>query len=547
MRIRTLLRLGLLQAAWILVSAVAWAQDLTRVEANVTSVSSGTVFLDRGLDAGIRVDDAVTIFTASGFTTDGRVRSVTRTSARLELLPGAATPNIGDRVEIMIPSERLKPLADGEHQPWESQNPAWDPNRPLLSPAFGTAPEERESVTSGQAYLRLSGTFDQQSGGRNYLLTSLGLDLRRTNPFGHGGEFSMSAEGYRRTSQLPNAPDENTDDFSLRRFSYRVGGEEDNPTRWEFGRFLQHEFPELGLIDGVEWSDKTSTGSTYGASFGAMPEPFPKLSSGDDIQAAMYYRWSADREHKLTYGAVYQNTWHKGNQDRNLFVGTLDWIASKVFSLHTVAWIDYYGPGDTVKHDGFELTEFTASGSWRTSERSSVNINASSRRYPELLRSEFVSLSPDQLLHDHIERIGAGWSSMIGTNTRTSARADFWKDQDDSGENYDASLGWKDLLWDRGELTLTGYYTDGTYSSGPGGRVSATKAWDDAFGTLMYSFTNYDQKSFAGTTATVAHQSIFASVDMALGKAWDLSIYVDDRFGDNLDTWDVGLSLQLRF
>jgi hypothetical protein len=94
---------------------------------------------------------------------------------------------------------------------------------------------------------------------------------------------------------------------------------------------------------------------------------------------------------------------------------------------------------------------------------------------------------------------------------------------------------------------LTGYYTDGTFSSGPGGRISATKSWDAAFGTLTYSFTNYDQKSFAGTATTVAHQSVFASVDVALGKAWDLSIYADDRFGDQLDTWDVGLSLQMRF
>ena len=549
MNLRPLLRLALLQAAWLCISASAWAQDLVRVEAHVSSVSVGTgqIYIDKGLDAGLRVDDPITFYLDTGLTADGRVRSVTRTSARIELLPGSVEPGIGGRAEIMVPGERLKPLAEGEHQPWEAQNPSWDPNRPLLAPAFGTTPEERPGVTTGQIYTRFSGTFDQQSGGNSYLLASLGIDMRRTNPFGKGGEFAFSAEYFHRVNQVAGQPDDVTDDFSVRRLSYRIGGEEDNPTRWEFGRFLQHEFPELGLLDGVEWSQKTATGSVYGASFGAMPEPFPTMPKDDDVQAAVYYRWAADRERKFTWGNVYENTWHKGAQDRNLFISTVDWIASRVFSLHATAWIDYYGPGDTVKPDGFELTEFSGSGSWRTSERSSVNINVSSRKYPEMMRTEFVSMTPDQLLNDHIERIGGGWNGMIGTNTRASVRADFWQDQSDTGATYDASIGWKDLLWDRGELTLMGNYADGTYSSGPGGRITATKGWDSAFGTLAYSFTNYDQKSFDGTAATVANQSIFASVDFTLGKSWDLSIYADDRFGDQLDTWDVGLSLQLRF
>ncbi len=543
------LRLALLLAAWLWLSAVGRAQEFTSVEAHVTSVSAGYVYLDRGLDAGIRVDDNVTIILDTGFNSDGRVRSVTRTSARVELLPGAVEPQVGTRVQILIPTARLKPLAEGEHQPWEAQNPSWDPNRPLLAPAFGTAPGERESVTSGQVYWRTSGTFDRGASGGDYLLTSLGLDGRRTNPFGKGGEFDISAEVFYRDDQIPGQPDQSTTDTSVRRFAYRIGGEEDNPTRWEFGRFLQFEFPELGLLDGVEWTEKTASGGAYGASFGAMPEPYPTLPKDDDVEAAVYYRWSADRERKFTWGAAYQNTWHQGNPDRNLFVGTLDWNASRRFSLHAITWVDYYGPGDTVKPDGFEMTEFTASATWRTSERSSLNINTTARRYPEMQRSEFVGVSPEQLLHGHIERAGLGWSGMLSTTTRASARADYWQDQDDDGDNYDASVGWRDLFWNRGEFTLSANYTQGTYSSGPGGRASATKSWDAAFGTLAYSFTNYDQKNSGSTTqpVTVANQSVFGSLDLPLGKAWELSIFGDRRFGDNLDSWDAGLSVQMRF
>jgi len=301
------------------------------------------------------------------------------------------------------------------------------------------------------------------------------------------------------------------------------------------------------VLDGVEWTERTAGGSAFGASFGAMPEPFPTMPNDDDVQAAVYFRWAADRERKLSWGLAYENTWHRGEQDRNLVVSTLDWIASRTFNVHASAWVDYYGPGDTIKPDGFELTEFAASASWRTSERSSVHVNASARKYPEMLRTEFVPMTPEQILDNHIERVGTGWSGMLGTRTRASARVDLWQDQDDSGTTFDASVGWRDLLWKHGELVLSGNYSDGSYSSGPGGRVSATKAWGAAFGTLAYSFTSYDQKGFTGTAATVANQSIFASIDLPVGKAWDLSIYGDRRFGDELDTWDLGLGLQMRF
>src|SRR5690349_9317769 len=391
-----LTRLLLRLAACLQLAALAWAQDLTRVEAHISSVTTGTVYLDRGLDAGIRVDDVVTMFLDTGLTADGRVRSVTRNSARVELMPGALQPGVGGRAEVLVPSERLRPLRPGEHPPWEAPNPAWDPNRPLLAPAFGTTPDERASVTSGQLYTRFSGTFDQQANGSDYYLFSLGIDARRTNPFGKGGELDLSGEVFQRVNDVSGQPYDSESDSTVRRFSYRVGGEAEEPTRWEFGRFLQHEFPELGVLDGVEWSQRTAGGSAFGASFGAMPEPFPTMPKDDDIQAAVFYRWIADRERTLTWGNAYQNSWHQVRQDRNLFLSTLDWLPSRVFSLHASAWVDYYGAGDTIKPDGFELTEFNASGSWRTSESGSLNVHASTRHYPELLRTEFVAMTPGQ-------------------------------------------------------------------------------------------------------------------------------------------------------
>ncbi len=547
MRPRSLPRLLLLHCAWLGLSALALAQDLVRVEAHVTAVSASSLYLDRGLDAGLRVDDSVTIFLDSGIVSEGRVRSVTRTSARVELLPGVALPTSGARAEVRVPSERLQSSAEGPgHPPWEAQNPDWSPERPLLAPAFGATGSERKRETTGSLYARFSGTFDQQSGSRSYTLASLGLDSRTTNPFGKGGELDISAEEFVRSTELASGTDTSTD-FSLRRLSYSFGGVPGEPTRWEFGRFLQHEFPELGLLDGAEWTETTAGGSHLGASLGAMPEPFPTLTTGDDVQAALYYRWSADRDETLTVGTAYQNTWHKGAQDRNLFLGTLDWISSRDFNLHSTAWVDFYGPGDTVKSNGFELTELSATAAWRAGERGNLTLDGSYRRYPEMLRQEFVALDPALLLHGHIERVGLGWAGGVGKDSNANARADFWQDQDDSGANYAAGVSWRDVPWNRGELSLSGYYADGTFSSGPGARVSVTRAWDKAFGTLAYSYSNYDQKGFVGSAASIAHESLFGSLDLTLGSSWDLSIYAEDRFGDQLDTWDLGLSLQMRF
>ena len=69
---RDLLRLALLSLAWLCIPTSAWAQDLVRVEARVTAISTGNVFIDRGLEAGLRIDDDVTIDLDTGFT--GRER-----------------------------------------------------------------------------------------------------------------------------------------------------------------------------------------------------------------------------------------------------------------------------------------------------------------------------------------------------------------------------------------------------------------------------------------------------------------------------------------
>jgi hypothetical protein len=521
----------------LLSSAPLYAQDLVRVQAKVSSVLGNTVFLDQGQDAGLRAEDVVHFDLPNGVKSEGRVRAVARQSARVEILPGAQVPTLGSPAWAEIPRTRLSA---------EKPTEAWDPDKPLLAPAFGRGEAERESRTHGRLYARWNGVFDNNANGRNYHYSTLGVDAITTNPFGAGGDLQLEAEWYMRQTDSDGASSDEQE-LNLRRLSYRVGGVDGEPTRWEFGRFQQHAFPELGLLDGIEWSQMLGSGSSLGVSAGAMPLPTAGYDSFEDYQAALYFRGVSDSDERLVYGLAYQNTWHEGEQDRNLFVGTLDWDPSSEFSLNARMWVDLYDSADNFKTSAVEISELFAAATWRSSAQTGWSLRGGHRTYPQLLRDEYTVTDPELLSDGYLDRAGLLWWHALSSKTRLNARADYWQDQDDDGLSFEAGASWRDLLWDNGELGLSGFYADGSYSSGPGGRISATKNWTSAFTTLAYSYTSYDQKGFVGDQATLASHSIYGSLDWNVARDLDLGLYAEDRFGDELDSYTLGLSIQLRF
>ena len=68
-------------------SAVAQTQEV-RVECKVTQVTSGSIYIDAGRDQGLMAGDRVVFLDANGLTSEGLVRSTSKASARVELLPG---------------------------------------------------------------------------------------------------------------------------------------------------------------------------------------------------------------------------------------------------------------------------------------------------------------------------------------------------------------------------------------------------------------------------------------------------------------------------
>lgn len=574
-------------ACWIALASAAFAgQKSVRVEVRVTSVTGASYYLDKGRAAGIDVGDRVTFFPSGGTTVEGTIRSASKNSTRVELDAASTALAVGDRGEAEVPEERFvkpapppvanpsSPTSDTNsskpavtpqdptplpptnsastpapvHPPWTHPPENWNDTTPLLAPAFGIPPEERATRYHGRFYAQGSGTWDNQGDTRRYTLFSTGVDATIDNPFNDGGSFRIDTQVFSRTADA-DATDFHDSQSTVRvnRLVYEVGGTVDRPTRWLFGRFLQREFPEFGVLDGVEWDQRLSGGSVVGASAGAMPEPTADMKSFDDLQGALFYRHAFDDKRRNTIGIGYQNTWHKGTQDRSLFVGDADLRPADSISIHSTAWVDHYDSSDTIKDAGFELTEFQVSTSWRATATSGLALSVSHRRIPELLRSEFQSTSSDLVKNGKLDRIALnGWANATD-KIRIDGRVDHWRDQDDDGSTGEIGAAVRNVFADENEFRAAVFYADGSFSSGPGFRIQYSQGFGRVYGNLGYEFSDYEQKDFTGAQKKLGQHTVFGSLDLPLFTSWDLSLLGEDHFGDEQDSYTLGFLLQTRF
>lgn len=566
-------RIWLMIAWFVLGTGTALAQDKVKIEVSVSAASGGSYYLDRGRSDGLEAGDRVLFFPSSGSSSAGTIRAVSKNSARVDLDPGSTAIVIGDRGEVFVPRDRIAPAPlpvkpapspsapaptpsapepappiekpRVEHPPWTHPPEEWQKDTPLLAPAFGLSPEQRERRVRGRAWLQSQYTNDGEYGS-SYSHSSTGVDATLENPFGKGGELRFNAAAWTRSFDAEFA-DDTQSRLRLNRFAYTVGGIEKRPTRWNIGRFLQTGLPEFGLLDGAEWNRRLPSGDDVGVSVGAMPVPTSKLTSFDDYQAAAFYRFALDRERRNTIALGYQNTWHEGEQDRNLFVAEARAEPGRDVSLRSAAWLDVYGAEDEIKGAGLELTEFLLGLTWRTSVMSGVGLTLSHRRLPELLRSEFQEYDAASVRSSKLQRVAVnGWTNVT-PKIRLDARADHWRDEDDDGTAGEAGVALRDLLFAQGEVRASVFYAEGSYSSGPGVRVSGSKSFGRSAATLGYEFVDYEQKGFAGEEEQLAQQALFGTLDLPLWEKWDLSFLSDKRFGDRQDSWSVGIMLQTRF
>lgn len=381
------------------------ARTIDRIEVRVTASSGGSVFLDQGRAAGIEPGDEVLLYSPGAGMVKGTIQAVSTSNSRCAVAFQAAPIDIGTRGEVLVPRDRRRTpdedvsgtrreAAGGqvpEHPPWTHPPEQWDQEMPLLAPAFSRKASERERQIHGRLFADYSHTWNLKDPQHQYSLGQAGTSLWIENPLGRGGRFHLDGELNRRDLLLDDGDGEVDQPGRIDRFSYQWGGGQDQPFRVELGRFLQSEIPELGVLDGAEFVYRTESANRIGVSLGAMPEPFPDLKTGDDLQAAVFYRFISGEEENFSAAAAYQKTWHRGKSDRDLVIGTVDYHSpGGVLSLHQSVWGDFYGPSDNLKSRSFEFTQAETSGLLRLHPSRGLGVHFSRIRWPQLLRTEFL-------------------------------------------------------------------------------------------------------------------------------------------------------------
>jgi len=544
--------------------------EFVRIEVTCTAVSGNSVYLDQGRDAGLRPGDRVRMFLPEGAPRRGKVSSVSRTSARAELDGGVKGLDIGLLGEAWIPRKRLEtaeeeakaaedpsapvePEAESEsepepepaaHPPWTHPPEEWNQDLPLLAPAHGRAPEERPRRLDGRVFTTFDWTDDQAGDAeRQTFASALGFDGRIENPFGRGGRLSFDAEAFGRRFHTAGE-DEDESKLRLDRLSYAWGGVRGARDRGEVGRFLQSELPSLGFLDGVEYVHQVGSTHRFGASAGFQPVPDDLFRSGDDFQAALFYRRANDEDRSLSYALGVQKTWHQGIADRDLLATELELHPGARTSLFGSALVDWYTSGDDLKSPGPELTQLFVNATHRTAGGHGCGLFLSRFRWPQLERDEFPDVTAEEIADSVSTRYGGDAWLAVGAHTQLYGRLDSWTDEDDSGGGGRARVTWRDLLQRGDLLTLESYVNSGKFTHTLGVRASARRRFEHGAVDLSWDVTDFDQED---VDEDLLQHAVRGAFDLELGAHWTLALYAETRFGDEQDALSLGFLLQRSF
>lgn len=526
-------------------ASTAPAQDVEyrRIPVRVTAVQGDRAYLDVGSDAGLAVGDRVQLFPDGQPMLECVVRGVTRATSRVECTPA---PPIGTAGEALVPVSRPTGAPPPSGLPWTQPPERFDPNQPLLAPVQGLANDERPRRLSGRWFLQGDWSAADVAGKEDYASARTGLDFELENPFGKGGALEFDGEAFHRESSLWDEGDDQRTGGRVDQASLWWGGVRGDTRRFEFGRFLQHEFPEFGVLDGAEVTWRTRGGDRFGASAGLLPSVDLERTTGEDVAASLYYRLVAGEDEHASLGAGFQKTWHSGHEDRDLFVVNGHLRADRL-SLFGSAWVDLYTSDDVTKSAGPELTQAFASASYRFENGLTLGANASQMRWPELLRDELPAATASTLADGEVTRFGINASKPITSTLRLSGRVDRWSDQDDDGGNAELRGALRGVVFGGGELSLGAFATQGKFSDLVGLRLGAWRA--TGFGTwrLDGEAAQADQQDFSGDQEQLLQYAVRAGVDFALGSNTLFSLSGESRFGDQQDSVAAGFFLQRRF
>ena len=540
----------------------AGAGAIVRVPVRVAATAGAGLYLNKGRAAGLEPGDEVVIFSPAEGNVPVVVLSVSRNSARCSAATNMHLINIDTPGEALVPGDRFNNVEEidtppkrkiTEHPPWTQPQKNWDPNQPLLAPAYSRTPQERDSTLNGRLFGHYMHTWNDNARSNQYSLGRLGADLRYQNPFRYGGRMRVRGEFNRRGIFLEDYADRVNDPGWINRLSYRWGGTDDQPYEVEMGRFYPQGLPAFGILDGAALSYRTERGNRIAATFGFLPEMYPNLELRNDPQIGLFYKWNANPEETLTSGIGFQKTWHKGTPDRDLFIHTVDYNPNEVISIHSFLWGDYYDSHDNLKTTSFEITEAVFQPMVRFDPGHGIGAHISYVRWPQLLRMEYNPFVSTQILNSRVFRYGIFSWQQLSERIRLNGRVDQWDDERSSnGTSWECKVSFRDIFYADGEVSFAVFGTDGLYSTGPGGRILLSRHYPWCFASLWYELADYklflhaDQPLSGNSPMGIFQQYLRANLDFSWGLDKSISVFGDYRFGQNQEAFQIGVFLQKR-
>ena len=531
------------------------AQDRVALDLRITAAGgAGAVTIDRGRRDGLLPNLLVTFTSRDGAAFRGTVLRVDERSALVELEDKGRTAEPGTRGKVLVPRARLpkptaqKPVA-APPQPDAPQLPAWQnpdqgyqPGMPLLAQVRPLQADERESRLYGRAFsaLQLTRTLDNDLSNSYF---RVGADAEIENPFGQGGALQFDLELDRRTDMF----DSEGVDLLFRRLSYRIGGDRFRPHRYEFGRFLQHGVPELGVLDGVEFGTRLDNGHRAGASLGFLPVPDDDFTSGKDFQVAGYYQWVFDDREVTRLTAAAQLTWHNADDDRDLVLLKFDHTPLDDWRYHVTTWIDFYLGGEPAGSSGVDLTQAIAYAGRHWQDGSGLDFTLRHIRTPDILRWESWRLTPFEVRHNRYDRLDVNaWQRTAGGN-RLHGNLNVWNDEQDTAAGGEFGLDVADLLLDHSRCDFTAFGTHGRFTDVLGGRVSYGRYGDSGSWQLLYELSHHDLLDRPADGNDLLQHRLAGNLDLYLDQGWSCTFNADAVWWHGEPIFSLGAYLQKTF
>lgn len=446
-----------------------------------------------------------------------------------------------------------EPGAERPRPAWERPDDGWTSGEPLLARVRVERPDQRAPVIGGRTYLAAGGASNLAAD-RGHGFLRGGFDAYVTNPFRSGGRLDLDAELDLGAHFVPGIEGRDGGQGRLRvdALSYSWGGDRWDPEGYTVGRFLMGTTPELGRLDGVEWTRRFAGGDRIGASAGYLVEDGFDGSTGHELAFTGFYRWVPDERELVSVTGAFEKTFYNGDRDRDLvFVRATALPGGGLgpWSLHTALWYDLYDGEDAAAASGANLSRSRVQA-WRdwdaavAGRRDHFGVSLVHEEYVDTKADALDPLFGAGLADERTDRLALDGDVWVAPDRRLFYGAGVWDDVNEDGIDVETGV---ELVGDRfgdwlgsGErFDVRSFASVGRSSTVLGAGCAYGAGWDEEVAwELAYELMHEDRQGFsAGRDDSLQHRVRYTLGYTGLG-AWRLAGHAEVL----LQAEDVGLA-----